>query len=811
MMLKKTCFLIILISLVSIKTFAQWTNRYPKVEGFSHQIYLEGFELPIMNAGPMDPAPSPSGDEVAFSARGWLWIMDLETGEAERVTQSPASDSRPEWSPDGDQLVFIRDNTSYTQIVLLERSSGEETVIVDDRAINLDPSFSDDGESIYYASSAQGVIDLWRVGLDSLKKDRLIQRAGIQRRPIELLQDSLLLQLNKQGSYNTIERLNLGTGEMTSLLEGRIASQADYALSPDRKNIVYTWPDEGGYELHLMELSTPSTSILLTKSEGLPLAPAFGPEGNWIYFSEAGNDERMQLKRISVNGGTPEMIEVKEWDWGESTGRLIIKSTVDGKSAPVRLNIRDESGHPVLPDSGTVRFDGENGRTFFYSDGKTEVTLPAGKVTISAVHGFETHKRSITTTVAPNEITEATIDLQRVWDAEKNGWYSGDNHFHLNYGGTYRLAPQDMLLDMKGEALDVAFPLLANLHNRFLQKNLWEWSYHKGPILNFGQEVRSHFLGHVALIGNESLFWPWIWGPGYQVYGDDDRTNATALQHVRSEGGLGGYVHPISIRNPFTDGGVSEYPINFIADAVLGEVNFLEVACMWTDEIGTAELWHTVLNLGIPLSASGGSDVMNDYFRTMAVGATRVYVKPDGALTTGRYLDAVKKGKSFVTNGPMLEFSVNGQQVGEVIKTEESSVSWNLEVHSAVPYDSVSIFINGEIVDTREGNNNHGSKSYSGSIDAPTGGWITARVSGGEPQWPMMDSYPFAETSPIWFDEVGSTDPHAKKEAAEILLKELNEAEQNMKEGYSDTPIPNLMEHFQKARERLNYFLENSI
>lgn len=40
---------------------AQWTHRYPKVEGYSHHVYLEGFELPILTAGPMDPAPSPDG------------------------------------------------------------------------------------------------------------------------------------------------------------------------------------------------------------------------------------------------------------------------------------------------------------------------------------------------------------------------------------------------------------------------------------------------------------------------------------------------------------------------------------------------------------------------------------------------------------------------------------------------------------------------------------------------------------------------------------------------------------------------------
>ena len=87
-----------------------------------------------------------------------------------------------------------------------------------------------------------------------------------------------------------------------------------------------------------------------------------------------------------------------------------------------------------------------------------------------------------------------------------------------------------------------------------------------------------------------------------------------------------------------------------VADAVLGEIDLLELACLWTDEVGTAAVWHHVLNLGISLAASAGSDVMNDYFRTMAIGATRVYVKPDGEFNTCTYLQALKQGQSFVSN-----------------------------------------------------------------------------------------------------------------------------------------------------------------
>ena len=74
---------------------AQWNYRYPQVAGYRHHVYLEGFELPVMGAGPTDPAPSPDGKSLAFAARGWLWLLDLETGEARRLTSGRAIDARP--------------------------------------------------------------------------------------------------------------------------------------------------------------------------------------------------------------------------------------------------------------------------------------------------------------------------------------------------------------------------------------------------------------------------------------------------------------------------------------------------------------------------------------------------------------------------------------------------------------------------------------------------------------------------------------------------------------------------------------------
>jgi TolB protein len=66
-----------------------------------------------------------------------------------------------------------------------------------------------------------------------------------------------------------------------------------------------------------------------------------------------------------------------------------------------------------------------------------------------------------------------------------------------------------------------------------------------------------------------------------------------------------------------------------------------------------------------------------------------------------------------------------------------------------------------------------------------------------------MDSYLFAETSPVWFGAVGSTDPAAARQSAAKLLMVLDASEQKVREGYGEAPIPELLGHFAEARARL--------
>ena len=804
-----------LLALVPGVVSAQWTNRYPKLAGYSHHVYVEGFELPLLVAGPTDPAPSPDGRTIAISARGWIWLLDTETGVARRMTSGRETDSRPAWHPDGSRLAFLRDDTERLTIWSLDVATGEETLLFEDESIVLDPAWAPDGETLYFSAATEGDLDIWRLSVETGEPARVTERPGLEVRP-QPLPDGSLAYLSKGRSSPDAVIVRSADGAETSLRAESIASQARPGAARGQAVLALNWPaGDGGDGYRLMLLDPEKADPMeLVAARGLPLTPAFTADGGHVIYTEADAAERFRLRKISTRGGPVTDIPIRGWDFGAPLARVRIatRKSGDGATVPARLEVLDSVGHPAVVPGVFPRFDGTHGRIYFYSPGVVEVEVPVatpGEVQITATHGFGSLPATASVAVSPGETAEVDLVFEPLWDARAHGYRSADHHFHLNYGGVTRLSPDDLELLLAGEDMDLGTPLMANLHHRRNDTEFFADRRVDGvPAILFGQEIRSHFLGHLGLVGIESAFWPWFWGPGYPIYEADDRPNLEALAHSRRQGGVSAYMHPVSIPDPFgSEAGLGAIPIMVIPDALLGDLDTLEVACLWTNEFGTADLWHRFLNLGVPLAASAGTDVMLDYHRTMAVGTTRIYVHVPGSFRLGPYLEALRAGRSFVSTGPLLDFRVEGQRPGGAIE-RGGEVSWTLTLASTGAVGQVDLLVNGEVVDTTSGLDGPGVRELSGTLNLPAGGWVAARAHGGEERWPGMNGSVFAQTSPVWIGEVGSYDPGAADSAARDLLRALDFSEAEVRERYGELPIPRILERFTLARARLREFLQ---
>ena len=479
-----------------------------------------------------------------------------------------------------------------------------------------------------------------------------------------------------------------------------------------------------------------------------------------------------------------------------------------------RVSIQHEDGHPVAyPDDATY-FDSQAGRHYFYVEGTSEFTLPVGRYQVLTARGPMFPVNEETVRVRRNRSAELTVALTPVWDAKAAGYVSADHHVHLNGDGHHRASHEDALRVIAGEDLDLLGPMSWNRWERRIDAPLVGMeTTHDGRIVTQGQEVRSHFHGHVGLSGvYKRPFAPWFFGPNNPTLGNPDLSNGSVFSHADSIGAFATYVHPIGDdAGPFTEQAVSGIPLELVSDGVLAQSMGLELVCAWTSPLGTAELWYRLLNIGRPVAAMSGTDAWVDFHRTPAVGTGRNYLRLEGTEVTSKaVLDAAMAGRGFVTTGPALVFEMgDGVRPGEAVPA--GNQRWRATLVSTTDVDVFELMVNGRAVERLEGVKAGASRNYEGSIQLPRGGWIAARAYASErveEGWPTMHARPFAHSSPIWIGARGSTEPQARADAARDLIRAIDASEQRARIAYGEVETPQLQTRFNQARAVLREMID---
>ncbi|MGB5625785.1 MAG: CehA/McbA family metallohydrolase [Woeseiaceae bacterium] len=791
--------------------WAGWDNRYPKVDDYSHHVYLEQHEFPFLSSGPVDPAPAPDDKTIAFASQGWLWLLDLDSGVARQLTNSAALDGRPRWSPDGKRLAFIRDDGLDTSIVIRDLDGGNEQVL-NSPAIELDPEFSADGKLLYYTSARNGVLSIWRRDLASGLDEQLTDLKRTERNARRAPGGSGLLYLNQAYPSRNIHWRDFVEGSDRIIRKTGLSMAMSFDVHPTERTILLNMPAGGDYHVIVADMEDPVAERRLTPPGSYALMPAFGADGTDVYYVTPDATQQFRLMRVPTVGGLSQEVDIREWRFADKTGELTITTEDEnGEPSPARISLRRADGHAIAAFNGPTYFDPQNGYHYFYSGGAVTLTVPAGRYEVLAARGPLSVPASTTAKVRAGRSETVGMTVRRLWDAKSAGYVSADQHVHLNADGVYRMTLADTLPFLAGEDLDQLFPMSWNRLDRYVDEPLLgkRLTSPEGYSVHQSQEVRSNFHGHIGMIGAQTAFYPWFFGPKMPRFGSPDRSNGEAIAFAQTNDILPTYVHPIALpQDPFDDLEANPIPLELVSDAVLSDNIGIELVCMWTNPLGIAEVWYRLLNIGQPVVATSGTDMFTDFQRTPAAGTARLYAEaPNGRRDIDSILSQTRAGRSFLTTGPVLLFSIaNNARPGDVTRSGEQP--WELTLISTEPVEVVEIVVNGEVVELLEGIRGGETKVYNGTISLPGNGWVAARVHGGGADWPSMAVDQFAHSSPIWIDAVGSTDPRVASQAAADLIKAIDFSSARARDAYGETPTPRLDARFAAARAKLEAMLQ---
>ena len=161
-----------------------------------------------------------------------IYVMHLQNKRLRRVTQNPAIDTEPSWSPDGRFLVFTSDRGGKPQIYRIAVEGGHPERITFEGSYNTRAIYSPDGTKLALVHRNAGQ---YRIGLLDLENGALqtLTESGLDESPSFAPNGSMILYATTNSDGSALAAVS-PDGRMRQRLAVQTGGVRDPAWSPFR-------------------------------------------------------------------------------------------------------------------------------------------------------------------------------------------------------------------------------------------------------------------------------------------------------------------------------------------------------------------------------------------------------------------------------------------------------------------------------------------------------------------------------------------------------------------------------------------------
>lgn len=368
---------------------------------------------------------------------------------------------------------------------------------------------------------------------------------------------------------------------------------------------------------------------------------------------------------------------------------------------------------------------------FVLLDGQASFNLPRTrtdqneKYRLEAYHGMFFAPAEIEFTLEADEQKTITLDLKPIAPGRQEKWIAADDHIHL-----MRAKEDDELFLKWLQAEDLAVGNFLELQRQ--QHAAVQYAFGRGGearapgySIRSGHETRSRFYGHTLMLGPDQMIRPLSIGHIYANSPAAYPFPTVFFKQGQDTGGLAGFAHFYG----------SQPNSTLIMNLARNTIDFVE---MFQFGVLHTERWYELLNAGFRVVGLAGSDFPanlrpEDWPRIFPLlGPERALVKAQpGESAYETWEQGVREGAVMLSNGPLLEFTVNGESSGA--KESWSGSSKTLKGEASVvfhrPIEKLEIIVNGRVVATQSGDAKKTELQLPFEVAVTESSWIAARAS----------------------------------------------------------------------------------
>ena len=312
-----------------------------------------------------------------------------------------------------------------------------------------------------------------------------------------------------------------------------------------------------------------------------------------------------------------------------------------------------------------------------YRHNGESIALPNGSYMVMCTLGPEYLPEVKRVEISGRDAGRVEFQMQRWIDPSKNGWYSGDHHVHAAGCSHYQdptqgVGPEDMARQVQGEKLNVSCVLTWGPCYYYQKKfftGLDDPQSKPNELMHYDLEVSgfpSSHAGHLVLLGLTEQDYP-----NTKRIEDWPTWDLPILRWGKSQGAVVGFAHSgigLEVKTSelpnyevpaFDNIGANEYIVDVTYPDTVDFISTMDTPYVWE-----LNIWYQTLNVGFRTRVSGETDF--PCITDSRVGQGRVYAKVDGKLTYAKWLEAIRTGRSYVSDGRshLMDFRVNGVEVG---------------------------------------------------------------------------------------------------------------------------------------------------